>query len=137
MVRAIGQQRLDRINLAKRALDYKVKALQTKCIADRVQCHSQYAQTVRELRDESLRAANRECYQIQQERRKLDRDDFGCLYHLSSKRSELVAQQSSYNLEVSILSGVAKHVGFPAAPEMESATAEEKDEDLQKMGVCL
>jgi hypothetical protein len=44
-------------------------------------------------------------------------------------------QQASYNLEVSILSGIAKHVGFPAAPTIEGARASEIDDDFKAMGV--
>lgn len=44
-------------------------------------------------------------------------------------------QQSAYNREVSVLSGVAKHVGFPAAPEMEGARPSEVDSDMQAMGL--
>jgi hypothetical protein len=45
--------------------------------------------------------------------------------------------QVAYSNEVSILSGVAKYVGFPAAPPMASTTAAELEEDLEKMGVSL
>ena len=136
MVRSISAQRLERVELARTTLQYKVTALKTKSVAGRVQLHSQYAQTVRELRDEALRCANRTCYQLQQERRRMDREGEGRASHLLISRPELVAQQSAYNLEVSILSGIAKHVGFPAAPEMEAATTDERMADLRKMGVC-
>ena len=39
----------------------------------------------------------------------------------------------AYNEEVSLLSGVAKYVGFPAAPEMSQITPREYDEDLKLM----
>ncbi|EPE31584.1 hypothetical protein GLAREA_12340 [Glarea lozoyensis ATCC 20868] len=42
--------------------------------------------------------------------------------------------QVAYSNEVSILSGIAKYVGFPAAPAMASATAAELEEDMEKMG---
>ena len=135
MVKSIGQQRLNRIELAETAFRFKLKALQKKCIADRTQAHSQYMQTVREVRDESLRAASREVYQIQLERRQFDRGEPGRLSFMPKQRSELVAQQNAYNMEVSILSGIAKYVGFPAAPEIEAANADEREEDLRKMGV--
>jgi hypothetical protein len=54
-----------------------------------------------------------------------------------TRRSTQITQQSSYNKEVSILSGVAKYVGFPAAPDVKSALQAEMDEDLEKMGVSL
>ena len=136
MVKAIGQQKLQRIQLAKINFDYKLGALQTKCISERCSIHSQYEQTVRETRDDALSRANAECYQIQHERRKMDKDNVGRMYHLSTNRADLVAQANAYNREVSILSGVAKYVGFPAAPEIEAANLDEREEDLRKMGVC-
>jgi hypothetical protein len=43
--------------------------------------------------------------------------------------------QLAYNTEVSILSGVAKYIGFPAAPPMAAATPAESDLDFEKMSV--
>lgn len=54
-----------------------------------------------------------------------------------TRRSTQITQQSSYNKEVSVLSGVAKYVGFPAAPTVNSALQAELDEDMEKMGVSL
>ena len=54
---------------------------------------------------------------------------------LPEKRSEQIRQQAAYNLEVSILSGVAKHVGFPAAPELRAARPTEIDDDFRAMKV--
>jgi hypothetical protein len=51
------------------------------------------------------------------------------------RRSEQIKKQTEYNLEVSILSGVAKYVGFPAAPAIAAAIPSELEDDLQKMGV--
>jgi hypothetical protein len=43
--------------------------------------------------------------------------------------------QTAYNKEVSILSGIAKYVGFPAAPDVQGVNKSELDEDFEKMGV--
>jgi hypothetical protein len=51
------------------------------------------------------------------------------------RRSQQIAQQTAYNKEVSLLSGLAKFVGFPAAPTMRAARKQESDEDFEKMGV--
>jgi len=53
------------------------------------------------------------------------------------KRIQQVSQQTAYNKEVSILSGVAKYVGFPAAPELPSVQTNDLEGDIQKMGVSL
>ena len=135
IVEAISSQRKERIAHARTVFKYKAKALQTKSVAERTQHFSQYMQTVREIRDKSLEQANKEWYQTQRERRTFDDDKINTTHHLSTKRSEQVAQQTAYNNEVSILSGIAKYVGFPAAPEIEGASSTEIEDDLRKMGV--
>ena len=94
-------------------------------------------QTVREIRDKSIEKANQEWYQIQRGRRALDQEPVDRTPMSSMKRADLVLHQNSYNLEVSVLSGMAKYVGFPAAPEVTGASQAEMDEDLRKMGVCI
>ena len=135
MVEAISAQRRERIQHARTVFNFKVKALQNKSVAERTQHFSQYMQTVRDIRDRSLEQANKEWYQIQRERRTPDEDKTDTMYHFSMKRSDQVAQQTAYNTEVSILSGIAKYVGFPAAPEIEGASSTEIEDDLRKMGV--
>ena len=46
-----------------------------------------------------------------------------------------ITQQTAYNKEVSVLSGIAKYVGFPTAPDITGVRAAELDEDMEKMGV--
>lgn len=41
-----------------------------------------------------------------------------------------------YNWEVQILGGIQKHIGFPAAPDVDGATEDEKAEDFEALGVC-
>jgi hypothetical protein len=137
MVEAIDNQRKERIEQATTLFEYKLLALRTKCVANRAQLHSQYFQTVRELRESALENASREWYQIQSERRSIDEAKSQALNHFVDNRPQLVAQQTAYNAEVSILSGVAKYVGFPAAPEIKGASAGEIEEDLRNMGVSL
>ena len=137
MVEAIASQRRERVELANKLYRFKVKALQNKSVAERTQHHSQYMQTIREIRDQALERANKEWYQIQRERRTNDEDGLSRMFPSSAKRSELVAQQNAYNTEVSLLSGIARHVGFPAAPEIEGVSTREMEEDLRKMGVSL
>ena len=137
MVAAIEAQRKERVALARTSFRFKVKALQNRSIAERTSHHSQYMQTVREIRDSALESANQEWYQIQRGRRTLDEGVLDRTLLTSVKRSDLVAQQNAYNKEVSILSGVAKYVGFPAAPEVTGASQNEMEEDMRKMGVSV
>ena len=38
-------------------------------------------------------------------------------------------------MEVAILAGIAKYIGFPAAPEVKGAAPNEMQADLEAMGV--
>ena len=73
---------------------------------------------------------------LQRGRRSLGCDETEYMIKLPEKRSDQIRQQTAYNLEVSILSGVAKYVGFPAAPDISAARPSEIDEDLRAMKVC-
>jgi hypothetical protein len=136
MVAAITRQREERASLARIRFQFQVKNLQNRCAAERAQFHSQYAQTVRDLRDSSLARANQEWYQIQRGRRAVE-DSIDRTSLSTFKRTDLIAQQNAYNTEVSILSGVAKYVGFPSAPEVTGASQSEMEEDLRAVGVSL
>ena len=57
-------------------------------------------------------------------------------YMYQPKRSKQLQQQAAYNLEVSLLSGIAKYVGFPSAPEMKGAKSSEVEDDFRNMRVC-
>lgn len=135
MVEAIEQLRNERIEHAKTVYRYKLQALQKKATTTRATAQSQYMQKIRELRDDFLEKASAEWYQIQRERRNFDADKEPALNHFGGERAQWVASQTAYNTEVSVLSGVAKYVGFPAAPEIKGATTLEVEDDLKKMGV--
>lgn len=135
IVEAIDQLRNERIEHAKTVYGYKLQSLQRKAVTTRAVMQSQYMQRIRELREDTLERASAEWYQIQRERRNFDADKEAPLRHFGGNRAQWVAAQTAYNTEVSILSGMAKYVGFPAAPEIEGATTAEVDEDLRKMGV--
>lgn len=57
------------------------------------------------------------------------------VYKFEEKFEKRISQQRAINKEVSLLSGIAKHIGFPAAPELLSLPASEVDEDLRRMGI--
>lgn len=137
MIQCLDQRRDEKIQLEQVLLQYKLKALETKSVAERSQLHSQYFQTVRAVRERKLEEVGEQWYQIQRDRRGWEGSgnvsDF--TYKFATRRSQQVIQQTAYNLEVSILSGVAKYVGFPAAPTINGARSSEVDEDFQSMGV--
>lgn len=135
MKEVLEQRRDEKIQYECTLLKYKLGSLQNKSVAEKAQVHTQYMQTVRDIRDRSLEQVNREWYQIHKERRSREDDvpEYMCLY--PTRRSQQITNQTAYNKEVSLLSGIAKYRGFPAAPEIGSAKSTEIDLDLDKMGV--
>ena len=135
MVECINQRRDEKIRQARVRLKYKLETLQRRCIGERAIAHGQYMQTIRDKRDTILEQANKEWYQIQRERRTSDEDEQLYLYQFPTQRTQQIARQRAYNAEVSLLSGIAKYSGFPAAPEITGAKTNEVEDDMRRMGV--
>lgn len=136
MLQSITARRDLKISREMRLHEYKKTTLRTQTVANRSQLLSQYFQDARETRDEILYGLGKQWYDIQKERRSSHTDQVDdYLYKFPTKRSDQVRQQAKYNMEVSILSGVAKHVGFPAAPGIDGARDQELDDDLKAMKV--
>lgn len=87
------------------------------------------------MREKTLEECYKNLYAIQKDRRRWGADEANYAQMYQPKRAQQIAQQQSYNLEVSILSGVAKHVGFPAAPILPSIQADDVDSDFKHMKV--
>ncbi|KAF2270398.1 hypothetical protein CC78DRAFT_528184 [Lojkania enalia] len=135
MIQSIDERRNEKIAYERQLLQYKQKCLEIRTVAERHQLHSQYFQTVRDLREKSLEECNQRIYDLQRGRRQLGVEDIQYSIKLPEKRSEQIRQQAAYNLEVSILSGVAKYVGFPAAPDIRPARPSEIEDDFRAMKV--
>ncbi|KAF2174995.1 hypothetical protein K469DRAFT_684815 [Zopfia rhizophila CBS 207.26] len=135
MVQCVDERRAEKIAYEKQLLDYKQKCLEIRTVAERHQIHSQYFQTVRDIRETILSECNQRVYELQRGRRQLGVDEIEYAVNFPEKRSEQVRQQAAYNLEVSILSGVAKYVGFPAAPDLTPARPSEIEDDLRAMKI--
>ena len=133
--KVIDKHRDHKIEYEQYLLRYKLIALQRKSIAEKAQIHTQYMQTVRDIRERTLEHLQKESYQLQRDRRKVEVDVSDYSYHFPTKRSQQIANQTAYNTEVSILSGVAKHIGFPSAPEILGAKPSEVEDDFIAMGV--
>lgn len=131
----IDRHRDQKIRYENTLIKYKLEALQRKSIAEKAQAHSQYMLEVQAIRERHLEKLNREFYQIQRERRSAETSAPDYIYRYNPKRSDQIKRQTAYNKEVSILSGVAKYVGFPAAPDLKPLKQHEIDEDLKAMGV--
>lgn len=135
MKEVIDQRRDQKVEYENNLMKFKLMTLQRESIANKAQAHSRYMQTVREVRDSYLESLNKKYYQVQRERRSCEGDVPDYMYTFVSKRSQQITLQTAYNREVSILAGVAKYVGFPAAPEISSARSKEIDDDFRSMGV--
>jgi hypothetical protein len=136
MIKCIDDRRTEKIAYEKQLLQFKQKNLEIVTTAERHQLHSQYFQTVRDVRDQILSDCNQRIFELQRGRRQLGVEEVDYMVKLPEKRSDQIRNQAAYNLEVSILSGVAKYVGFPAAPVIRPARPSEVDDDLRAMKVC-
>lgn len=139
MIACVQQRRVKQDRETRAFHHYRQVATQQKVLAERAQLHSQYFQDVREIREAALDTLGTSWYSIQRERRQgvntnPDHDNRH-VYHYNNKRSDLLRQQAKYNREVSILSGIAKHVGFPAAPDINGVEGDGLEDDLRAMRV--
>ncbi|KAI1460322.1 Sds3-like-domain-containing protein [Annulohypoxylon moriforme] len=133
MMECIDARRDERIRVANRELELQKEALDRWAVARRSQIHSQYFQSVRESRETILAELGQQWYDIQHERRKQANNvpEFGLRF--PSDPTQRIKNALAYNKEVSILSGIAKHEGMPAAPDMKGATMQELDDDFEAM----
>lgn len=135
-VACIDERQAKQVREANAYHRYKMQALRERTLGERAQRHSQYFQTVREAREETLYALGEDWYSIQKERRQQHQDqDEHFLYKFPTKKSAQIRQQAKYNQEVSVLSGVAKYVGFPAAPDIGGVEGSGLEDDFKAMRV--
>lgn len=131
----VNDYRDEKQDTEQKLLVFKVGALKRKSMAERAQIHSAYFQSIRDVRERHMEKMSEHFYRIQRERFKSTPVTPTYTIPFPDKKVAQVTQQTAYNKEVSILSGVAKYVGFPAAPELSSTPDSELNADLQKMGV--
>jgi hypothetical protein len=137
MMQCIDARREEKVRIADKIRDFQMESLKNFAVARRSQILVQYQQEVREIREKKLEHLGKQWYEIQHDRRSYAGSVPDYTLKFPTRRSQQVQNQVAYSKEVSILSGVAKYVGFPAAPAMAPTTAEELEEDLEKMGVSL
>ncbi|KAL0474577.1 Sds3-like domain-containing protein [Neurospora intermedia] len=131
MLQCLNARREERIKTSTLELQFRMAMLQRRAVAERAQILSQYHQAVRESREKVLEELGQEWYDIQQERRRFANaiPDYGI--HYPAAKSQSIRNAVAYNKEVSILSGFAKHVGFPAAPPIHGASEDQVENDLE------
>ncbi|KAJ5313872.1 DNA-directed RNA polymerase III subunit 22.9 kDa [Penicillium atrosanguineum] len=116
---------------------YRMKALLNKSLAERSQAHSTYFQRIRDVREGHSSSISKQFYAIQHDRFKTDESSPNHNIPFPTRRSQQIAHQTAYNHEVSVMAGVAKYVGFPAAPTLLGARPSELEDDLEKMGITV
>jgi hypothetical protein len=136
MMKCIDARRDERVRVSEKLREYELQTLKNYAVARRSQILVQYQQDVRAIRERKLEQLGKQWYEIQHDRRSYAGSIPDFTLKFPTRRSQQVMNQVAYSNEVSILSGVAKYVGFPAAPPMAAATDAELEDDLQKMGVC-
>jgi hypothetical protein len=134
-LKSIDQRRDEKVRYEDVNLRYKQESLRIKTVAERDQLHGQFFQAVRERRDHALERCYKDLFALQKDRRHWGGDETNFNFLYNSKRSQQIQQQTGYNLEVSILSGIAKHVGFPAAPDINGLQTTDIENDFQAMTV--
>jgi hypothetical protein len=134
-LKCVDERRDQKILYEDRLLAYNLENLTMRTVAERQQLHSQYFQQVREIRDESIKRCYEELFSLQRDRWRFGVGDKSILPIYNPDRSDQLLRQMAFNLEVSLLSGIAKYVGFPAAPDMAPLSSEDVTNDLQLMGV--
>ncbi|WPG97351.1 Hypothetical protein R9X50_00012500 [Acrodontium crateriforme] len=113
---------------------YRLRCMQERVLGERSQLHCQYFQSVREVREDVLYGLGEDWFNVQKERRQAHQNnDEAYIFKFPTKRNVQIRQQAKYNQEVSVLSGIAKYVGFPAAPELRGPTGEDLEDDLKAM----
>lgn len=109
--------------------DLTLEALDRVAIARRSQIWGQFYQGIREKREQFLARLNSEWYDTQNARRSAHSvPDYGVQF--PTNPAQRTRNAVAYNTEVSFLSGLAKHEGFPAVPAMRGASLAEMDEDF-------
>lgn len=116
--------------------NYQFRSIRERSLGERSQLHSQYYQTVREVREEVLYKLGEDWHAIQKERRQSHQEqDDAHIFRFPTDKRVQKRNQAKYNQEVSVLSGVAKWVGFPAAPDTNGVDGDTFEDDMKAMKV--
>jgi len=134
-IECVERYRDSKINYERTLFRFRQQALVNKSLAERAQANSTFFQRIRDAREKHSSAVSKQFYAIQHDRFKTDELSPHHIISFPTRRSQQIANQTAYNQEVSVMAGVAKYVGFPAAPTLLGARPSELDDDLEKMGV--
>ncbi|CCX04428.1 Sds3-like-domain-containing protein [Pyronema domesticum] len=133
--KAIDDRMEEKVRLANAQYHHAMQSLDTSTHVNRAQLHSQYFQQTRMHRENTLYHLSEMWYHIQRERRASDAIVPEYTYRIPERGSTRIKARQKYNWEVAVLGGIQKYIGFPAAPDVDGATEEEKMEDLEALGI--
>lgn len=127
----LHEEKLRKIN---KEYEYTLRAHDEVAVSRRAMAWGQFYQGVREKRLEMMSELNREWHDTQNARRHAhSAPDYALLF--PSEPAQRVRNAVAYNTEVSVLSGMAIHEGFPSAPSMHGVSTTEVEEDLDSIKV--
>lgn len=135
-IACVNVRKAKQVSEAHAFYKFKLESIRRTTLGERSQLHSQYFQHARQLREDVMQQLGDDWYKIQNERRQNNQqEDESYIYKFPTKKSDQIKQQAKYNQEVSVLSGVAKYIGFPAAPNITGADRDMLEDDLKAMKV--
>lgn len=127
----LHEEKLQKIN---KEYEYTLRAHDEVAVSRRAMAWGQFYQGIREKRLEMMSELNREWHDTQNARRHAhSAPDYALLF--PSDPTQRVRNAVAYNTEVSVLSGMAIHEGFPSAPSMHGVSTAEVEEDLDAIKV--
>lgn len=137
MLRCVDGRRDEKLRIEANITQLKLETIQRTAVARRSQILAQFHQEVRDIRERKIANLGEQWYDIQHDRRGYGShvEDYTIKY--PARRSDQVRFHNSHAKEVSLLSGIAKYVGFPSAPDLAPADQKQLDQDFEKMGVSL
>ncbi|TLS29308.1 hypothetical protein PpBr36_00149 [Pyricularia pennisetigena] len=133
MMRCVDARRDDKMRIIEAEYRLNQESLQRWAVAGRSQIMSQYYQDVRKTREQVLEELGDEWYRIQQQRRCHANKVADFTLRYPESRAKAVKQVTAYNKEVSVLSEIARHKGFPGAPRISGASFSEIQDDLNEI----
>jgi len=135
MMQCIDARRDEKLRIIELEYQFNMQTLTRWAVARRGQIHGQYFQSVRESREAVLEDLGRQWYHIQQQRRRHANTIPDYALRFPGSRVQRAKDAIAYNKEVSVLSGLAKYEGFPAAPSINGASVVEIEEDFEEITV--
>ncbi|CAN6674873.1 transcriptional regulatory protein Dep1p [Trichomonascus vanleenenianus] len=130
----IEKVRDDKIRLARAQRDYQRRCIDIQTHASRDQLHQQYFKEQADVRASLLLSTTEEWYRVNRERRAMDALVHEYSYRARPDEMEVFYRQDLEH-EISLLCGIKREIGFPAAPEVVSASPDELEEDLYALGL--